>query len=156
MALKLALSGPLPKGVKKALLEAVITALNATAQNLPNGTINLKLVDDSEIRALNKKYSGNDYATDVLSFNYLEDGAEPGGEIGDMAISRETAERQAAKAGTDLETEIVLLFIHGCLHLIGLDHADSSGRRRMEIIQAGLMHDLGLTYRNFEWDSSAA
>jgi len=80
--------------------EAAFRAL-ATALTEADGIINLVLVDDEEIRAMNAEFAGNDYATDVLSFSYIENGGEPiEGVIGEMAISLETAERRRRKRGT--------------------------------------------------------
>lgn len=156
MPLRLEIAGKLPTGIRRKLLEAALAEIAAQIKS-QNGTINLKLVDDAELRALNKKYSGNDKATDVLSFSYIEGGSEPtGGELGDIAISTETAARQATVAATSLETEVVLLLIHGTLHVFGFDHASPGDLATMEALQSAIMTSLNLTYRNFAWDSSKA
>jgi rRNA maturation RNase YbeY len=119
-----------------------------------SGGINLKLVDDASIRALNKQYSGNDYATDVLSFSYIENG-QPAieGELGDMAISLETAARQAAQAGTSLGDEVATLALHGMLHIYGLDHTEEDQRAAMDKLQADILAAAAIEYRNFQWVS---
>ena len=81
----------------------------------------LRLVDDAEIRALNRDYRGHDRPTDVLAFALRE---APGGEaaphvLGDVVVSVETAERQRRSS---LEDELVHLFAHGLCHLLGYDH----------------------------------
>lgn len=149
--IKLAVAGRLPKGLTPQL--EVATKLVDEAVAGPDGIINLKLVDDAAIQALNKDYSGNDYATDVLSFSYIEDGQLEGEELGDIAISLPAAERQADEAGTDLATELTLLYIHGLLHVLGHDHQDEAARSQMDQLQAGLMKQLNLTYRDFAWTS---
>lgn len=155
MTLKLAVASELPKDVDQKLLQRAVATVAKAIPNVPGGTINLKLVDDSQIQALNKNYSGIDQATDVLSFSYIEDGMAPvEGELGDIATSVETAARQALASETTLETEIVLLLVHGCLHVLGYDHAHLADQARLEALQAQIMAQLGLTYRNFKWDSS--
>ncbi|MBW3537935.1 rRNA maturation RNase YbeY [Candidatus Parcubacteria bacterium] len=137
-------------------LERMVAVLNRTRPDwLRGGNINLKLVDDKGISALNKEYAGNDYATDVLSFSYLEGLGEPANgqlaELGDMVISLETAERQARAAGTRLSQELALLALHGILHIFGLDHVDRAGQIRMDQLQADLLQQAGVTYRDFKW-----
>ena len=90
------------------------------------------LADDRKIRTLNKQYRGQDRATDVLSFSQ-NDGEKntPNSHLmGDEVITTVTAKRQAAEHGLTLEEEIVLLLIHGILHLLGFDHERSNEEAR--------------------------
>jgi probable rRNA maturation factor len=104
------------------------------------------------IREMNRTYAGNDYATDVLSFSYIEDGGEPiEGVIGEMAISLETAASQAEAAGMSLDEEVALLGLHGALHIMGFDHQDETDRQVMNGLQSELMEAAGLKYREFAW-----
>lgn len=84
--------------------------------------ISLLICDDARIKELNMEYREKDYATDVLSFPMSEDPYEEGGMLGDIAISLDTAKKQAQEADIALEREISFLFIHGLLHLMGFDH----------------------------------
>jgi len=150
MALALNIEGDVPAGLDLAPLGRVFELL-AAAREL-DGQINLALVDDETIREMNRTYAGHDYATDVLSFSYIEDGGEPiDGVIGEMAVSLETAERQAEAAGVGLDTEIALLGLHGALHILGLDHQDDVGRQEMSTLQRELMTAAGLKYREWTW-----
>lgn len=116
--------------------------------DLPNktGSINLKLINDSEIRALNKEFAGIDEATDVLSFPYKGDK-----ELGDVAISLETAERQATEAGIPLSDELGTLLVHGILHILGLDHQDAAGQASMDKYQEAILKAAGLKYRKMDY-----
>src|SRR5579859_6914969 len=95
--------------------------LRSTAQKLlrvlgqADATLSIALVNDPAIRQLNRRYRGKNKPTDVLSFV----AEEP---LGDVAISVDTARRQAAGYGTPLQNEIHRLLIHGILHLLGHDH----------------------------------
>ena len=94
-----------------------------------NQELSVLLADDKKIRTLNKQYRGQDRATDVLSFSQNEEKEEnnPNSHLmGDVVISTVTAKRQAAEHGLTLEEEIVLLLIHGILHLLGFDHERSN------------------------------
>jgi probable rRNA maturation factor len=133
---------------------AVVRALNLLNPDwLRQGRVNLQLLDDQAIAKLNADYSGNDAPTDVLSFNYSEDGAMPvtEGELGDIAISYQTAGRQARQAGTGMDQEIAQLVLHGVMHICGLDHADLGGQIAMEDWQDKIMTVAGVTQRQLEW-----
>ncbi len=81
---------------------------------------------DAQIRALNRRFRGLDYATDVLSFP-----AAGGGERGgDIVISMRAAADQASELGHPLATELRILVLHGLLHLAGYDHETDRGRMR--------------------------
>ena len=97
------------------------------AARLPDGTssIAIRITGDRELRELNKSFAGNDSATDVLSF------AGAGDHLGDLAISWEMVERQAAGYGHAPLTEFALLCVHGLLHLLGWDHAAPAEAREM-------------------------
>lgn len=85
----------------------------------------LLLTNDATIQNLNRSYRKMDRPTDVLAFPMSDDEEI----LGDIAISVETAQRQAAVAGHSLETEIKYLLLHGLLHLCGFNHlAPSDGR----------------------------
>ena len=87
--------------------------------------IGILLMGDDDIRQLNKKFRDYDEATDVLSFpqNSDEDPPIPGEMIlGDIAISLDKAKIQAKEHGLKLKEELILLLIHGILHLLGYDH----------------------------------
>ncbi len=90
-------------------------------QGLEGVEVSIYLTDDETIRLLNKNFRGKDKATDVLSFTYNE---QVGGYklLGEIAISIDTAKRQAKELGHSLEEEIKRLLVHGFVHLLGYDH----------------------------------
>ncbi len=79
-----------------------------------DGSLNIVFMDSKEMRALNKKFLGHDYDTDVISFPYDEKPA-----FGDIFVSVPQAKRQATQIGHSLLAEILTLIIHGVLHLRG-------------------------------------
>jgi probable rRNA maturation factor len=82
------------------------------------------ITGDPDLRRLNRDFRNKDYATDVLSF------PSPGknGFLGDIAISFEHAQRQAAEYGHPVSQEIEILMLHGVLHLLGMDHEKDRGQ----------------------------
>jgi probable rRNA maturation factor len=90
-----------------------------------HGEVAVLMSDDRRLRRLNREFRGKDTATDVLSFPV---GAEiVNGHAGDLAISIETAARQAREQGHSLRDELRVLLLHGILHLAGMDHETDRG-----------------------------
>jgi len=112
------------------------------------GEVTIALVSDGRMRALNRAFRGVDRATDVLSFPTAD--VAPGAAVttlGEVAIARGLAGRQARAAGHTLGTELRVLALHGLLHLLGFDHESDDGRmartearlRRAGRLPAGLI-----------------
>ena len=89
------------------------------------GQVEVLLADDTTLRRLNKSFRGKNKSTDVLSFPTPDEIADT--HAGDLAISLETAARQAATYGHTLRDEVRILLLHGLLHLSGLDHETDNG-----------------------------
>src|SRR5579863_358346 len=122
------------------------------------GRVAVLLTTDREIRRLNRSFRGIDKATDVLSFpaahptpvSKSRPGAPTRDKVsGDVAISVETAARQATEQGHALAVEIKVLLLHGLLHLAGYDHETDDGRmeQRERKLRARLGLPLGLIER---------
>ena len=83
------------------------------------------LAGDSELKRLNREFRGKNKSTDVLSFPGPAEFAEV--HAGDIAVSLETASKQAARYGHGLREEVRVLLLHGLLHLSGMDHEVDGG-----------------------------
>ena len=105
------------------------------------GDVDVLLADDPALRRLNKTFRGKNKATDVLSFPAPNEIAQD--HAGDLAISLETANRQAATYGHSLRDEVRILLLHGLLHLSGLDHETDNGE--MAAREAELRAELRLS-----------
>ena len=104
-------------------------ALAAIGNGESSATI--AFVSDKKIRDLNRQFRGIDKATDVLSFP--ADGPDELN-LGDIAISTETAAAQAKENGLSFDDEIAQLILHGLLHLSGYDHETDNGEmNRLEL-----------------------
>lgn len=96
----------------------------------------IAFVSDQQIKTLNKRFRGLAKPTDVLSFPAADDEfsetSQPN--LGDVAISVERAECQAAENDLAFENEIAQLVLHGLLHLCGYDHETDEGQmNRLEL-----------------------
>ena len=104
-----------------------------------HGDVDVLLSGDATLRRLNKTFRGKNKATDVLSFPAAEN---PDGHAGDLAISLDTAVRQATAFGHSLRDEVRILLLHGLLHLSGMDHEIDNGE--MAALEARLRVELHL------------
>jgi probable rRNA maturation factor len=93
-------------------------------------------------RALNARYRGRDYATNVLSFP-LPAGAPGGGLIGELVICPAVLRREARAQRKLLRAHWAHMVVHGALHLIGYDHQRSSQAQRMERREIRVLRQLG-------------
>ena len=90
------------------------------------GAVNVLVTGNRELRVLNSRFRKKDMTTDVLSFPPI-----PGLSnefAGDVAISTETANRNARQLGHSAAQEIKILALHGILHLAGYDHEHDRGQ----------------------------
>lgn len=138
--------------------EQWINALNPQQSKIQFYEVSLLLTTDAEIQALNATYRQQDRSTDVLAFAALEwegptspEMADLPTNLGDIAISVETAALQAAENGHDLSLELIWLASHGLLHLLGWDHPDAAHLNQMLIEQARLMTLIG--FKSPSWSA---
>ena len=108
---------------------------------LPDAELSILLVNDVQIQELNRRYLHRDKPTNILAFPMRK------GEfsslhphlLGDLAISVETAQRQSNRFGLDDMGMVILLMIHGILHLVGYEHEGTrKGAREMSLKQKEL------------------
>ena len=98
------------------------------ALNCPDGEISILIVDDPQIKKLNRKYLNRNSPTNVIAFPMRE------GEfthlspqlLGDVVISIDTAAKEAQNSGMSMEQRFTELLLHGILHLFGYDHETSA------------------------------
>jgi probable rRNA maturation factor len=98
----------------------------------PEAELSIVLVDDRRIRELNRRYLRRDRPTNVLAFA-MQEGEFPALHphlLGDLVISVETARRQSDRFGLDEGGMVILLLIHGILHLFGYDDEGSKKKAR--------------------------
>ena len=127
--------GGRPTAALRRLAIAALVRLGVRA-----GEVGVLVCDDVTMRALNRDFRHKDAATDVLSF---EGGATEPGDVpylGDVAISLDTARRQADEAGVPLLRELETLLLHALIHLMGYDHEADQGE--MEALEARLRGEL--------------
>ena len=134
------------------IIDNVTTAAEMVGKlyGVENGEVSVTLTNNDYIHQLNKQYRGIDRPTDVLSFA-LNESEEPEIEdgpdvnvLGDLIISVERAQEQAADYGHSVRREVAFLTVHGMLHLLGYDHMEEADRLEMEAEQRFVMEKLGI------------
>lgn len=117
--------------------------------------VSVSFVSGEEIHTLNREYRGVDRVTDVLSFPQYESPEEIQEtismigtcEIGDVVICRDRAAQQAEEFGHSFERELIYLFVHSILHLLGYDHMQEDEKKIMRAREEEIMDELGIPRR---------
>lgn len=118
-----------PGKIDEKLLKNIVKKV-LKGENKEDVELSIVLVCQRRMRGFNKKYRKQDKPTDVLSFLL-----EPG-KSGEIVICPEQVKKNAKKFGTDFEKELVMVLIHGVLHLLGYDHEGATkAAKRMEVKQ---------------------
>lgn len=121
----------------------------------PEAAVTVVITDDEEVRALNKAYRNVDAATDVLSFpadplpDEIQDEirGEEGDYLGDLVMAVPYTRAHAEQLGHRFEDEMILLGVHGTLHLLGYDHDTDADQLEMWDTQHSILNILGITIR---------
>ena len=145
-----------PAAVEEQIRRAVLAALEGEEVDVPC-VVEVCVTGDGGIHQTNLETRGVDRPTDVLSFPMFElspgekpqaDWADPDTDkvlLGDMMISLERANAQAAEFGHSPEREVCYLAVHSVLHLLGYDHLDEGPMKaRMREREEAIMAELGL------------
>ncbi len=144
------------------LAESVISAVLDQEGCPYEAEVNLSLVDEEEIRAVNREFRDKDQVTDVLSFpmqdfvkpaayDFLEESMDAfhpeSGELllGDIMICVPRMRSQASEYGHGEKRELAFLVAHSVLHLLGYDHMTAADQELMEARQRQVLEDLQIT-----------
>ncbi|MCI0700092.1 MAG: rRNA maturation RNase YbeY, partial [Planctomycetia bacterium] len=104
--------------------------------------VTLAFVDNAHIHRLNKQFLNHDEPTDVLTFPYSDSRAKT--LEGEVVIGYEVAKEYATDRNHDVNLELALYVIHGCLHLCGYSDSDTPGEREMRAKERHYLTRLGL------------
>lgn len=119
--------------------------------------VSLTIVNDVEIREINREYRNVDETTDVLSFPQYNDREEliavlkglkcddaPSVMLGDVVLCYDKVVKQAYEYGNSIDREMVYLFVHSMHHLFGYDHIEEDERKLMREHEEVAMEIMGL------------
>lgn len=123
--------------VNKKLFLRAAAALSRREKKL-RGKVETVIVDNRAMRKMNKEWRGIDRTTDVLSFAWTEIKNFPGKEkalLGQIFISYPKIIVQAKECGVSAKEELIRMFLHGLLHIIGRDHVKEKDAKKMFALQ---------------------
>lgn len=134
------------------LIRKACTAVLKSEEFVGNAQIDISVVDDEQIKAINAQFRNIDAATDVLSFPLGENGCYDVNPVtgaymlGDVVLSLEHAIAQGELYGHGTDREIAYLTVHSVLHLLGYDHVNSvSEKQEMRDREEAALGILGLS-----------
>ena len=133
--------------IRRKMEQAAVYAVQLENLHEQRCELSVTFVDLDEIHELNKIHRGVDSPTDVLSFPQFEDVSEEAPEegeicLGDVVICRDKAAQQAEEFGHSFEREILYLFVHSVLHLLGYDHMEDDEKRVMRTREEKIMEHI--------------
>lgn len=111
----------------------------------PDVELSLTLVDEDRMAQIHQEWMDLPGSTDVMSFPMDElTSGRPGhpvrqGILGDIVLCPPVARRQASAAGHSVDDELMLLTVHGVLHLLGHDHVETEEKTVMFALQSSLL-----------------
>lgn len=133
----------------RGIAEQVLMTLSVGADT----ELGLMITSQEKVQELNRRYRGEDRATDVLAF-YMKSAedetspfvAPPDGilHLGEVVISHTQAVTQATEHRHSVERELAVLIIHGVLHLLGHDHQRVAQKREMSVKERAILNQIML------------
>ena len=112
-----------------------------------NVDVSVRIVDEHEMRTLNRDYRNQDKPTNVLAFPAGDAGFVPPGEIpllGDIVVCAAVVAREAEEQGKLLDHHWSHMLVHGTLHLLGYDHDTDLEAEEMEALERRVLNSLGI------------
>ena len=101
-------------------------------EKMSDCVINLRLLNDKQMRKLNMQFRQKDKTTNVLSFPNDDISVKQTKNIGDIAISVEYVKAEAKKEGKTFDDHIIHMLAHGVYHILGYDHENNENAMIME------------------------
>ena len=101
-------------------------------EKMSDCVINLRLLNDKEMKKLNMQFRQKDKTTNVLSFPNDDISVKQTKNIGDIAISVEYVKAEAKKEGKTFDDHIIHMLAHGVYHILGYDHDNNENAVIME------------------------
>ena len=101
-------------------------------EKMSDCVINLRLLNDKQMKKLNMQFRQKDKTTNVLSFPNDDISVKQTKNIGDIAISLEYVKAEAKKEGKTFDDHIIHMLAHGVYHILGYDHDNNENAVIME------------------------
>jgi probable rRNA maturation factor len=109
---------------------------------LRRAVVSITITGDDGIRRLNEKFLERDCATDCLSFDLSDSGANSP-KVFELVVNAERAVKEAALRGHSSGAELALYITHGLLHNLGFDDSTPAGAKKMHDTEDEILRQLG-------------
>ena len=113
-------------------------------EKLSNCSVNLKILNNSEIQELNNKYRKKNSPTNVLSFTNEDISKSITGDLGDIAISYQYLEKESRQQNKKFDDHLIHMLIHGVYHILGFDHENNEMAAQMENKEIKLLKKINI------------
>jgi probable rRNA maturation factor len=135
-----------------AFVKSWVTRTIEAARDSGDSEISVRIVDATEIRALNRDYRGKDSPTNVLSFPAGDVAGLPDNEpspLGDIVVCASVVQDESAAQGKAVPDHWAHMLVHGALHLLGYDHVSEVDAEAMEALEIEILaaHGVGNPYK---------
>ena len=121
-----------------------IVSLIFREEGLVYSEINLRILDDEEMKKLNYKFRNKNFTTNVLSFQSDDISIKHTKNICDIAISSEYVEREAVEEGKFFEDHMIHMLAHGVYHILGYDHQNEETALIMENKEINILNKINI------------
>ncbi len=113
---------------------------------LSKATISIAIVDNAEIRKVNKQFLKHNYITDCISFDLSDDKTKSF----ELVVNGEKATKEAKRRDHPSQSELALYITHGLLHNLGFDDSNKKQAKKMHDIEDEILQQqgFGLVYNN--------
>ena len=118
----------------------------ATSENCHIAALVFIFCSDAHLLTINQQFLNHDYLTDVITFDYRDASSEP--IEGDIFISIDRVQENAALLSNTFEDELLRVMVHGLLHLVGYNDNTSELKRSMRRLEDEYLHLYANAYSN--------
>jgi probable rRNA maturation factor len=122
-------------------LEKLVRAI-CNRFKLSKATISIAIVDDAQIRKINKQFLNRDSTTDCLSFDLSDDDTNAPKSF-ELVVNAEMAVKEANSREHSSEAELALYITHGLLHNLGFDDSSKDQLRKMHDTEDEILKQQG-------------
>ena len=110
---------------------------------ISKATVSVSIVDDVQIRKINRRFLGHRGTTDCISFDSSDSSKVSPMKVFDMVVNGEMAIRQARQRGHSCEAELALYITHGLLHNAGFNDSRPKDAQKMHKIEDEILQQFG-------------
>ena len=142
--MSLIISNPKNFIINESLMSKLMSAFETISlqEGLSNSSINMRIVDDKEMTALNKKFRNKDTSTNVLSFTNDDISSTFTGDLGDIAINYDFIKKESKKQNKNFDDHMIHMLVHGIYHILGFDHKNDEMAEFMEEKEIAILNEL--------------